>query len=525
MTENHPQEIDAAAGPVPALASAAVPWTPERRYVTASLMLVMVLASMEQTITSTVMPTIIADVHGLEHYSWVASIYLLACTVTMPLYGRLADAIGRKRVILSAIAIFALASVAASFARTMPQLIVCRGLQGLGAGGIMPVTLTILGDLFTLKERAQIQGCFSAVWGTASLAGPALGAGLVKTLGWRSVFYVNLPLAIGAATVLAWKYHEKSQPHKTDLDLPGVGLLAAGCAALLLLVSGVGGASWWWMPVLAAAAAGSLLLFARQERHTTRPILDPALMFSRAIWPHMVASFLLGAGFLCLDNYVPPYVQYGRGGGLGATVGVVTPVMLTWALSSLMAAPLLVRWGFRRTAMLGAMLVVAGFVGLLICALVSAPHLVITAVLALIGLGLGPSAISALLGAQSAATWEQRGVVTSGITFCRTVGGALGIGALWTMFNAINYRQMAHLRAVGIDPAILLDPVRARAAVSPQIADEIRLMFTSGLTWVFAAMLLFAVAQVAVAACIRRDDGGKAPDAAAIRKAAADLAG
>src|ERR1700684_1860011 len=157
-----------------------------RAYVTAALLLVMVLASMDQTVTSTAMPTIIGDLHGLEHYSWVASIYLLACTVSMPLYGRLADALGRKRVIIGAIGLFCIASVLAAMSRTMVQLILFRGLQGLGAGGIMPVVLTILGDIFTLEERARVQGLFSAVWGTASLAGPALGWFLIATLGWRS---------------------------------------------------------------------------------------------------------------------------------------------------------------------------------------------------------------------------------------------------------------------------------------------------------------------------------------------------
>src|SRR5438552_7168182 len=168
----------------------------DRRFVTAALMLVMVLASMEQTVTSTAMPTIIGELHGLEHYSWVASIYLLACTVSMPLYGRLADALGRKRVILGAIVLFCSASLLASTAHTMVQLVIYRGFQGLGAGGIMPVVLTIQGDVFTLEERAKIQGFFSAVWGGAALAGPALGAYLVKFFGWRSIFFVNLPFGM-----------------------------------------------------------------------------------------------------------------------------------------------------------------------------------------------------------------------------------------------------------------------------------------------------------------------------------------
>src|SRR5579863_9801849 len=184
----------------------------ERRYVTAALLIVMVLASMEQTVTSTAMPTIIGDLHGLEHYAWVASIYLLACTVSMPLYGRLADAWGRKRVIIAAITLFCIASVLAAGARSMLQLILFRGLQGLGAGGIMPVVLTIAGDIFTVAERPRVQGFFSAVWGTASLAGPMLGAFLVNTFGWRSIFFVNLPFGALGLLVLMWKYHDREKP-------------------------------------------------------------------------------------------------------------------------------------------------------------------------------------------------------------------------------------------------------------------------------------------------------------------------
>src|SRR5687767_3120910 len=180
-----------------------------RKFVTAALLLVMVLVSMEMTITSTAMPTIIGELHGLQHYSWVASIYLLACTVTMPLYGRMADAFGRKRVVIAAIAIFCVASLMASFAQSMTQLIIFRGLQGLGAGGVMPVVLTILGDMFTLEERARIQGVFSGVWGTSSLAGPALGALLVNTLGWRAVFWVNLPFGLLGLAMIALRYHER----------------------------------------------------------------------------------------------------------------------------------------------------------------------------------------------------------------------------------------------------------------------------------------------------------------------------
>src|SRR3954447_3342917 len=210
--------ITAAAAPSIGIESSAPPRPLDRRYVTAALMLVMVLASMEMTITSTAMPTIIGELHGLEHYAWVSSVFMLALTVSQPLYGRLADAFGRKRVILVAITLFCAASLLASTAHSMIQLVFYRGIQGLGAGGIMPVVLTILGDIFTLAERAKIQGLFSAIWGGSALAGPMLGAWLVNSFGWRSIFWINLPLGLLGMAVLMWKYHDQERPHSTDLD-------------------------------------------------------------------------------------------------------------------------------------------------------------------------------------------------------------------------------------------------------------------------------------------------------------------
>src|SRR4051794_34103311 len=288
-TAVHPIADPSAPAEVAPVAPAALP-TIDRRYVTAALCLVMVLASMEMTVVSTAMPTIIGELHGLEHYSWVASIYLLACTVTMPLYGRMADALGRKRVVLVAIGIFCVASLLASTAQSMTQLILWRGVQGLGAGGVMPVVLTIIGDLFTLEERAKIQGFFSAVWGTSSLAGPALGALLVKTLGWRSVFWVNLPFGLLGLGVLAWQYHERRERHEMDLDLPGVVALALASTGLLSLVSRLGPDGWSWtmIGVLSIVTLAAVFYFARHERQAAHPILPTELVMNRAVGPSIL---------------------------------------------------------------------------------------------------------------------------------------------------------------------------------------------------------------------------------------------
>jgi MFS family permease len=495
----------------------------DRRYVTAALMLVMVLASMEQTITSTAMPTMIGELHGFEHYSWVISVYLLALIVSMPLYGRLADVLGRKRVILGAIGIFSVGSALAASAHSMTQLILYRGLQGLGAGGIMPVVLTMLGDIFTLEERAAIQGLFSAIWGGASLAGPALGAFLVSTLGWRSIFFVNLPSGILGLWVLMAKYHDKEKPHSTDLDLPGVLTLSIACTGSLLLASGVGpvGRTWRWDAGLALISVVAFIAFIRIELSAANPIMPPKLMMKRSIGPAMLASFLLGAAFLCLDTYVPLYVQGGRGGGVGAAASVVTPVMLTWALSGIIAAPLVVRWGFRNTALLGTSLVVISFAGLLACAFLGARQWIITAVLALTGAGFGPASMAYLLASQHAVAWQQRGIITSSIQFFRTMGGALGIGLMGMLFNVLIHPQIEHLRSLGIDPASLLD-TSTRSRLSPQILTSVQEMIAGGLLSVFIAMLAFACLQwLATALMVRGRAEGPITRAEAIEAIAA----
>lgn len=471
----------------------------DRRWVTAALMLVMVLASMEQTVTSTAMPTIIGSLHGLEHYSWVASIYLLACTVSMPLYGRLADTLGRKRVIMFSIALFSVSSLLASTARSMPELIAFRGLQGLGAGGIMPVVLTILGDIFTLEERARIQGLFSGVWGTASLAGPALGWFLIATLGWRAIFFVNLPFGLLGMIVLFRYYHDVEKSRSVDLDLPGIVSLAVGCMALLALVSRLGPGGW---PLgvslsLLGAAIVAGVYFVNHERQAVNPIMPVDLLLNRAIGPSLLGSCLMGIGFLSLDTFVPLYVQGVRGGGAGAAAWVVTPVMLTWALSGIVAAPLVVRWGFRNVSMLGSTLIVIGFSGLLVCTAYGVSKHVLAAVLALTGLGFGPSAMSFLLSAQNAVSWQRRGIVTSSIQFFRTAGGSMGIGILGAVFNIITLPKLASLESAGVTPAKLLDP-HLRGQLSPEILRSAGWMIDGGLHWVFISMLAVAILQLVV---------------------------
>ena len=477
-------------------APAKIPPKLNRVYVTGALLIVMVLAAMELTVTSTAMPTIIGDLHGLEHYSWVTSVYLLVCTITMPIYGRLADAWGRKRVVLFAIALFCGASMLAASAHSLLQLIIFRGFQGLGAGGIMPVVLTILGDIFTLEERAAIQGVFSAVWGGAALAGPAIGALLVDTLGWRSIFFVNLPFGALGFIVLVWQYHDHEKPHSTDLDLPGVLALAVACSALLPVING--------LITAAAVDAGLLVLaiaaiawFIRVERRAKNPIMPPELVMERAIGPALLLSALMGIAFFGVDTYVPLFVQGTTGAGAKAAAGVVTPVMLAWAASGIVVAPIIIRWGFRRTALAGSCFTAISFIGLVTCAVLHASGWILAAVLMLSGLGFGAVSMSCLLSAQHHVSWQQRGIVTSGIQFVRTMGGAIGIGLLGMLFNVLSAPQMRQLHEMGVSPASFMDPEK-RQTLPPEAREILPTMFGHGLTWVFVAMAVFAVLQIVV---------------------------
>ncbi len=220
-------------------------------------------------------------------------------------------------------------------------------------------------------------------------------------------------------------------------------------------------------------------------------------MVHPAIGPSLWASCILGVGFLSLDTYVPLYVQGAHGGGAAAAAAVVTPVMLTWATSGILAAPAIVKHGFRKVALVGCVLMTASFCGLLACAVLGSPQWILTGVLAVAGLGFGPASMAYLLAAQDAVAWQQRGIITSGIQFFRTIGGAIGIGLLGMLFNVLIRPQLARLHQVGINPAELMDPLKRQKLDSAALHSASD-MIAGGLTWVFATMLIFAVLQTLV---------------------------
>jgi EmrB/QacA subfamily drug resistance transporter len=472
-----------------------------RRAVTVALLLVTALASFESTVVSTAMPTIIGDLGGLSVYAWVFSVYLLTSTVAMPVYGRLADIYGRRRLLLVAIGIFLAGALVCAFARSMPQLIAARAIQGLGAAGLIPVSLAVAADIYSLEQRARVQALFSGVWGFASLAGPLLGAFLTVHFGWRSIFSINVPLGIVAFFLVATRMIESRAALPDPVDVAGGSSLALGMTLVLFAVLRTPGETGATSAVRASFLVGgvvALAFFARLQMRRKSPLVPPDLFRSWDSTSPYLSGIVLGTTIYGVDTFVPLFVQGARGGTAGAAGAVVTPLIFLWALSAALAARLLLRLGFRRTARLGATLILLGLAGLVVGALTNASVAWISATCAVVGAGLGPSSLSQLLAVQHVAPERHRGIASSLVPFFRTVGGSVGVGALGGVFAAGLAARLG--RGVDAAGALLAAPHGARigaAAVDPAL---FRQSIERALLPVFAVLLGLAAVNLFLAA-------------------------
>lgn len=472
-----------------------------RRMVTTALLLAMAVVALEQTVVSTAMPSIIAQLKGLEIYPWVFSAYLLASTVTTPVYGKLADVWGRKRVLLIGLGLFGVGSALSGRATSMPELIAMRVVQGLGAGAVGPIVLTLLGDLFSLEERAKVQGLFSAVWGVSSVAGPWLGGMLTDHLSWRWVFYVTVPFAAVAAWVLVRHVDEdirRDEPR--PIDWPGAGLLASGSTLLLLAILRGPDGSMLAGSALLASAAVLLAWFIAVERRTADPILPLDLLARTPIAAAIAGSFLIGALMFGIDTYVPLYVQGILGGKATEAGEVITPLFLSWAISVAVAAKVVVRLGFRTTALVGMALIASGMAGLAWGADHPASALLaFKAALVVTGVGFGPASLCCILGVQNEVDWNRRGAATGAVTFFRALGGALGVGVLGATLAFEFSRRLAIAGASGVDVVAALRP-ETHALLTADQLRLVQLALGRTLRDVFLQMLGLAVVAIFCAA-------------------------
>lgn len=419
-------------------AAAAVGLRSERGAVLGSLMLATALVALDSTVIATAVLTITDSLGGFAQFPWLFSIYLLAQAVTVPIYGKLADTVGRKPVILFGIAMFALGSLLCGVATSMLGLIVFRAVQGIGAGAIQPMTMTIAGDLYTLSERARVQGYLASVWAMSSVAGPLLGGLFAEYVSWRWIFLVNLPLCALAGWMLVRSFTESAPRRRQSVDYLGAALLAVGAGALILGLL-EGGQAWAWSsPVSIGIFAGGvalLVLFGLIERRARNPILPLWVFTRRVVIASSLVSVLIGAILVGATSYVPTFTQGVLGTGAlvaGLTVGALT---LGWPLAASQAGKVYLRFGFRATALLGSGLAAIGAASTLLIAQHSALWQ-IAASCFVIGIGMGLVATPTLIAAQTSAEWTERGVVTSANMFARSIGSAVGVAVFGAIVNA-----------------------------------------------------------------------------------------
>ena len=452
----------------------------ERGPVLLALMLSTGLIAIDSTILATAVPSVVSDLGSFDRFPWLFSVYLLAQAVSVPIYSKLADTVGRKPIILVGIGLFLLGSVLCGLAWGMTPLIVFRVLQGLGAGAVAPMSMTIIGDIYTVEERAKVQGYIAGVWAVASVVGPTLGGVFSQFVSWRWIFFVNVPLSVLAAGVLWRRYHENIEKRRHQIDYSGAALLTVGLTSLILAVL-EGGNAWAWLSVPSAVAFGvgaaALAAFGLVERRAAEPIIDLSILNRRLILTTTLVSLGVGALLTGITSFAPTYLE----NSIGATPLVsglaVAAFTLGWPLAASNSGRLYLSRGFRTTAVLGSLIAVGG--SIVLAALGEWPSVVtVAAVTFVIGFGLGWTAAPTTIAAQSSVGWEERGVVTGVNVFARSAGSAVGVA----IFGAIANNVIA-------------------SGAGEHDYDTI----VSATTWVFVAVAVTAVLMLLAAVAMPKD--------------------
>ncbi|MCR2764299.1 MFS transporter [Microbacterium sp. zg.B48] len=404
-----------------------------------ALLLATFLIGMSAWVIATAVPSIAADIGGFSSFPWLFSVYLLTMTVTVPVVSRLADIVGRKRLLVIGISVFVLGSVLCGLAWSMPSLIAFRVVQALGGGSIQSLALTVIGDLYDREDRARVQGHIAVTLAAASVIGPLVGGAFAMMDAWRVVFLINLPIGVLTLWLIHRNVHEHVERRAHRIDYAGAVLITA---ALSLLVLGAleGGRAWSWTSVTSvtifAVGAALLVAFVFRERRAAEPIIPLELFQRRLVVVMAVLGLMMGGIMVGLSAFAPIYLQV-AGGASPIWAGVAVAAMaLGMPASSALAGRLSLRWGLRRTTVLGAMLTAAGVSGLVV--FVDHPSVyTVAACAALVGIGFGFTTVPGLVALQESVPWNQRGMVTGLVTFFRSLGQVLGVAALGAVGTTI----------------------------------------------------------------------------------------
>ncbi|OQY91805.1 MAG: MFS transporter [Sphingobacteriales bacterium UTBCD1] len=440
----------------------------KRNWILAALMLTMALAAMDTTIVSTAIPQIVSDLGGFSKFSWVFSIYLLTQTASIPIYGKLADIFGRKVILILGIIIFLAGSAASAISWNILSLIIFRGIQGFGAGSIMATVNTIAGDIYTVKERAKIQGLLSSIWGISAIVGPALGGALAEYVSWRWIFIINIPIGIISIIFLAVFFNEIIIPKKPKIDYNGAVhiMLTLGLLIVYLLESGV---SWPWLSPASFGMLAVIVFLAINTYRIEKRVPDP--IFPSWLWKNKTFAYIglamVGMGIVNMgpDTFLPTFTQASLGLGIIASGFVLASMSIGWPAASSLSGIIYLRIGFRNTALIGTIVLTFSCIAFLLIPWPQ-PVWMVVADQVILGAGFGLLSTPTLVGVQSMVEWEKRGVATGSVVFTRNLGSSLGAAIFGAIFNNSLSAQMASApKDLSVDTSQIL-----RSLESPSIS-------------------------------------------------------